>query len=65
MVIVDIKDMELKELIKSFLEKGGRIDGYYLKNSRKGPGLVFYKHWYRGRNVREAVSRAMKSEMAV
>jgi len=50
----------LGEIIDGFLKKGGRIDKSYLRNPSKGPALVFYKKWwYRGRNVREAISRAL------
>jgi len=47
------------EIIENFLNKGGRINKRYLKSTSKGPVLVFYKQWYRGRNIREAISRAL------
>lgn len=43
----------------AFIKKGGRIDDYYLKNPQRGPSLVFYKKWYRGKNVRDAITRAL------
>jgi len=46
-------------MIENFLEKGGKINKNYLKNPSKGPVLVFYKRWYRGKNIREAISRAL------
>jgi len=47
-------------VIENFIEKGGKINKRYLKNPPKGPVLVLYKHWwYRGKNVREAISRAL------
>lgn len=46
-------------MIKNFLKKGGKINEKYLKNPSKGPVLVFFKHrWYRGKNLREAMTRA-------
>jgi hypothetical protein len=50
---------ELEEMIVNFLEKGGRINKIYLKNPLKGPVLVFYKRWYRGKNIRDGISRAL------
>jgi len=41
------------------LAKGGKINRMYLRNSSKGPALVFYKKWYRGKNLRDAISRAL------
>jgi len=47
-------------MIDDFLKKGGRINKNYIKNPSKRPALVFYKNWwYRGRNIREAISRAL------
>lgn len=47
-------------MIDSFLEKGGKINKIYLKNPSKGPVLVLYKRrWYRGKNIREAIPRAL------
>jgi hypothetical protein len=46
-------------MIENFLEKGGKINKSYLKSPSKGPVLVFYKRWYRGKNIRAAISRAL------
>jgi hypothetical protein len=46
-------------LVKSFREKGGKINEYYLRNPQRGPSLVFYKRWYRGKNIKDAITRAM------
>jgi len=49
-------------MIDEFLKKGGKINKSYLKNPPKGPVLVFYNRWwYRGKNIREAISRALSS----
>lgn len=49
----------LDEVVKDFIQKGGRINSYYLTNLKRSPTLVFYKRWYRGRNIREAITRAL------
>jgi hypothetical protein len=49
----------LDEVIEDFIQKGGRINSYYLTNPKSNPTLVFYKRWYRGRNIREAITRAL------
>lgn len=55
-----LKNSDLAEIVKSFIEKGGKINKNYLRTSFKGPVLVSYKHkWRRGKNLREAISRAL------
>lgn len=49
----------LDEVIKDFIQKGGRINSYYLTRPKSRPTLVFYKRWYKGRNIREAIRRAL------
>ena len=49
----------LEEIIKDFLLKGGKVNKHYLNSAYKGPSLVFYKRWYRGRNIRDAIKRAL------
>ncbi|MFV1917076.1 MAG: hypothetical protein ACC618_01110 [Patescibacteria group bacterium] len=49
----------LDEVVEEFIQKGGRIDSYYLTNPKRNPALVFYKRWYRGHNIREAITRAL------
>ena len=49
----------MAEVIENFLENGGKINKRYLKSPSKGPVLVFYRKWYRGRNIKEAISRAL------
>jgi hypothetical protein len=47
-------------LIKIFLKKGGRINKYYLLESNKNKhAIVFLKDWFAGKNIREALLRAM------
>jgi len=54
-----IDNKTLDKIIEDFVQKGGRINSYYITNPRRKPTLVFYKRWYRGRNIREAISRAL------
>ena len=54
-----ISTKTVDEIISDFLQKGGKINPFYLKNPKKSPTLVFYKKWYRGRNLREAIARAL------
>jgi hypothetical protein len=46
-------------VVEHFIKKGGRINSYYLTNPKRNPVLVFYKNWYRGRNIKEAIKRAL------
>jgi len=57
-----INNQTIDEVIKGFLEKGGRINKYYLQNPKRGPSLVFYKKWFRGKNIRDAISRALAKQ---
>jgi hypothetical protein len=50
---------KIGEVIKDFIQKGGRINSYYLTNHKGKPALVFFKRWFRGRNIREAITRAL------
>jgi len=50
----------LKELVESFLQKGGKINDYYLRDlNRSGPALVYYNGWYQGVNIRSAILKAI------
>ena len=53
------KDLPIQKLIDVFIEKGGRINPFYLKNPKQTPTLVFFKNWYRGKNIRDAITRAL------
>ena len=59
MIFIIIIDKTLEELVDAFVKMGGRINKYYLRNPQKGPSLVFYKDWYRGKNIRDAITRAL------
>jgi len=49
-------------LIVTFLEKGGRINEFYLQKKGRNPSLVYLNGWFRGRNIREAISRALADQ---
>ncbi|MCR4264003.1 MAG: hypothetical protein NUV98_04785 [Candidatus Roizmanbacteria bacterium] len=53
------KELSLDKLVEVFLQRGGRINDYYLKKSQKGPSLVYFNGWFRGKNVRDAITRAL------
>jgi len=60
--LINSKKDTIDNLIATFLEKGGRINKFYLRNRKKGPSLVYLNGWYRGRNIREAVLRALADQ---
>jgi len=50
------------ELIKTFLKRGGRIDKYYLQdNNQNKHTLIYLKGWFAGKNIREALNKALSS----
>jgi len=59
-ILKSIKNSSLKELIETFLKRGGRVNKYYLSevNQRKHT-TVFLKAWFSGKNLREAILKAM------
>ena len=59
-----INNIIFREEIDKFLKRGGRINKYYLNNPRQNPVLVFYKRWYRGRNILEAIKRALSAQQS-
>jgi len=49
----------IDNLIVIFFNKGGRINEFYLQKKKRNPTLVYLNGWFRGRNIREAISRAL------
>ncbi|MCJ7792857.1 MAG: hypothetical protein MUP45_02680, partial [Candidatus Marinimicrobia bacterium] len=49
-------------LIVIFFNKGGRINEFYLQKRKRNPTLVYLNGWFRGRNIREAISRALADQ---
>ena len=56
-------ESSLNELIKSFLQKGGKIDKYYLRDiNRSRRTLVHLNGWFSGQNMRSAIMKAFNKE---
>jgi hypothetical protein len=50
----------LSELVKIFLAKGGRVNKYYLCDWNKNKhAIVFLGGWFGGKNIREALIKAL------
>jgi len=46
--------------VGKFLARGGRIDKYYLQSWNKNKhAIVHLKGWFGGKNIREAISKAL------
>jgi hypothetical protein len=42
------------------IKKGGRIDKYYLRDWNKNKTtLVYLNGWFKGKNIREAIMKAL------
>jgi len=52
----------IDNLIVIFFEEGGRIDKFYLQKRKRNPSLVYLNGWFRGRNIREAILRALADQ---
>jgi len=56
-------DASLDRLVEKLLENGGHVNKYYLKNLNKNKhAIVFLNRWFRGKNIREAISRALAGQ---
>jgi len=56
-------DEKIDVLMARFLELGGKIDKYYLRRDRMSRQvLVNLNGWFRGKNVREAITKAMMGQ---
>ncbi|MBX4205691.1 hypothetical protein KW795_00665 [Candidatus Microgenomates bacterium] len=54
------KNFTIKQLVKLLSQKGGRIDKYYLQDWNKNKHtLVYLNEWFAGKNVREALVKAL------
>ena len=50
----------INDLVKVFLKKGGRVDKYYLFEwNRNKHAIVFLNGWFSGKNIREALTKAL------
>lgn len=59
---IENKTDTIDNLIVTFLEKGGRINKFYLQKKKRNPSLVYLNGWFRGRNIREAILRALADQ---
>jgi len=59
---INNKKETTENLIDTFFEKGGRINKFYLKKKQGNPSLVYLNGWFRGRNIREAILRALAGQ---
>lgn len=54
---------EMNELMRRFLERGGKIDKYYLRRDRiSRQVLVNLNGWFAGKTVREAITKAFSGQ---
>jgi hypothetical protein len=60
MIIITIKNHTSDQLLEIFIQKGGKINKHYLHAwNRNKPALVYLNGWFRGKNIRDAVIRAL------
>jgi hypothetical protein len=53
------QDPSLTKLITTFLQKGGRIDKYYLRDTNRSKrSLVYLNGWFSGQNIKTAILKA-------
>ena len=50
----------MTELVALLIKKGGHVNKYYLQESNKNKhAVVFLKGWFSGKNIREALTKAL------
>jgi len=50
----------LEKLVETLQQKGGHVDKYYLEGlNRNKHAIVFLKSWFSGKNIREALLKAL------
>ena len=48
------------KLVETFLKRGGHVNKYYLRDLNKNKhAVVFLKNWFGGKNIREALTKAL------
>ncbi len=60
--VITNKEETTDNLIVTFLEKGGRINNFYLQKKSRNPSLVYLSGWFSGRNIREAILKALAEQ---
>ena len=54
--------LTLDKLIELFLKKGGYVNKFYLQDWNKNKhALVYLNGWFGGKNIREALTKALAS----
>jgi hypothetical protein len=54
------KKFSVDELVSMFLKRGGRIDKYYLQEwNRNKHAVIYLRGWFGGKNIREALLKAL------
>ena len=62
-MILMLQKQTIEDLLAQFRQAGGTIDRYYLRTDRSSKKtLVNLNGWYSGKNIREAVTRALLSQ---
>ncbi|OGM15924.1 hypothetical protein A2V56_04885 [Candidatus Woesebacteria bacterium RBG_19FT_COMBO_42_9] len=52
-------DSPVAKLIDTFLQRGGRIDKYYLRGTNQSKRSLVYLHgWFSGQNIKSAILKA-------
>jgi hypothetical protein len=55
-----INNCPVEKLVAELVGKGGRVDKYYLQGWNKNKhALVFLNGWFSGKNIREALVKAL------
>jgi len=58
--LINHKTETTDNLITVLLKKGGRINKFYLQKKKRNPSLVYLNGWFSGRNIREAILKALE-----
>jgi hypothetical protein len=54
----------LTELVDRFVKKGGKVNRFYLSNPLHcKQTLVYLNGWFSGKNVKEAIEKALSSKI--
>jgi hypothetical protein len=52
--------LTIPQIITLFIKKGGTVNKYYLQEWNKNKScLVYLNGWYKGKNIKEAMIKAM------
>lgn len=63
MVVLSNNQKNLNELVARFVKRGGKINRFYLSNPlRCKQTLVYLNGWFSGKNVKDAIEKALSSK---